>query len=86
MNKISTKDYSAYRVGDLILYNQRNEKKKDIGWIKNIIYNDDDHPDLYIIQWRDLIVNKMSRSYETEETIITMNAWEDSYVVSSIDD
>jgi hypothetical protein len=86
LNKTSTRDYTVYRVGDLILYKQNDEKTKDLGWIKSIIDGHDDDKEVYIIQWRNSIVNKITRCHETNETIASMSLWDDSYVVSSNDD
>ena len=86
MNKTSTRDYSAYKVGDLILYKQNDENRKDLGWIKSIIDEHEEEQEVYIIQWRNSIVNKITRCHETHETWASMSLWDDSYVVSSNDD
>lgn len=71
--KIRTKHYSDYKVGDLILYQER-YFNEDVGYIESICYS---FPNIIKVRW---LKDSAELKY-TEETIQTLQRYNDSFVI-----
>ena len=71
--KISTKHYSDYKVGDLILYEEAHFNE-DVGYIESVC---DLFPNIIKVRW----LKESAELKYTEETIQTLQSYNDSFVV-----
>ena len=71
--KISTKHYSDYKVGDLILYQER-YFNEDVGYIESIRYS---LPNIIKVRW---LKDSAELNY-TEETIQSLQSYNDCFVI-----